>query len=140
MSMPDRLARIVDMFGGAPRDLRLQALFDYSKRVPPVPDHIDVSEMERVHECQTPFSLWTELDGDGRVRIWFAVPEESPTVRGYAGILHEGLDGERPQDILDVPTDFYLQLGLSDVVSPLRLRGMGAIISRLRSQVAALAA
>jgi len=136
--MPERLQRIVDLFAGAPRDLRLQALFDYSKRVPPVPEHIDQSHMERVHECQTPFALWAELDEEGRVRIAFAVPEEAPTVRGYAGILHEGLDGETPKAIMDVPPDFYLLLGLSDVVSPLRLRGMGAIITRLRSQVATL--
>jgi cysteine desulfuration protein SufE len=140
MSLPPRLDRIVGMFAGAPRELRLQALFDYSKRVPPLPDHLATEEMEPVHECQTPFSLHARLDDEGLVRLAFSVPEEAPTVRGYAGILYEGLDGETPEAILAVPADFYLDLGLSDVVSPLRLRGMGAIIGRLRAQVAALAA
>ncbi len=140
MSLPDRLAHIVRLFESAPRELRLQALFDYSKRVPPLPDHIDASEMEPVPECQTPFSLWTELDDEGRVQLYFAVPEEAPTVRGYAGILHEGLSGETPDAILAVPSDFYDELGLAEVVSPLRLRGMGAILTRLRHQVAQLAA
>lgn len=140
MSMPNRLARIVDLFAGAPQELRLQALFDYSKRVPPIPDDLDTSEMEQVPECQTPFALWSRLDDDGLVRLVFAVPAEAPTVRGYAGILYEGLDGETPAAILEVPPDFYMKLGLSDVVSPLRLRGMGAIVARLRNQVAALAA
>lgn len=140
MSMPNRLSRIVELFAGAPPELRLQALFDYSKRVPPVPDGLDTSEMEAVPECQTPFALWTRLDDEGLVRLVFAVPEEAPTVRGYAGILYEGLDGETPNAILEVPPDFYTQLGLRDVVSPLRLRGMGAIVTRLRHQVAQLAA
>jgi cysteine desulfuration protein SufE len=34
-----------------------------------------------------------------------------------------------------VPTDFYATMGLDSVVSPLRLRGMGAILSRLKAQV-----
>ncbi len=140
MSMPNRLSHIVELFAGAPPELRLQALFDYSKRVPPVPDDLDTSEMETVPECQTPFALWTRLDDEGLVRLVFAVPEEAPTVRGYAGILYEGLDGETPTAILEVPPDFYTQLGLRDVVSPLRLRGMGAIVTRLRHQVEQLAA
>lgn len=138
--MPERLAHIVRLFESAPRELRLQALFDYSKRVPPLPGHIDAGDMESVPECQTPFALWTELDDAGRVQLYFVVPEESPTVRGYAGILHEGLSGETPDAILGVPADFYYQLGLADVVSPLRLRGMGAILTRLRHQVSQLAA
>ena len=38
-------------------------------------------------------------------------------------------------DVLAVPDDFYQGMGLDDVVSPLRLRGMGAILARLKRQV-----
>jgi cysteine desulfuration protein SufE len=139
VSVPARLQRIVDMFSGAPRELRLQALFDYSKRIPELPEDVDTSSMERVPECQTQFFLQTRLD-DGKVRLMFAAPDEAPTVRGYAGILYEGLDGETPETVLAVPRDFYLSMGLSDVVSPLRLRGMDAILFRLQAQVARLTA
>ena len=140
MSVPARLQRIVDMFAGAPKELRLQALFDYSKRVPPLPPGVETSSMEQVPECQTQFFLQTSLDDDGVVRLAFDVPAEAPTVRGYAGILHEGLDGEPPEVVLGVPRDFYLDMGLSEVVSPLRLRGMDAILFRLQAQVARLTA
>jgi len=62
------LQRIVDLFAGAPKELRAQALLEYSRKVPPLPErlagHRDL--MEAVPECQTPFFLLTELDDEGK--------------------------------------------------------------------------
>jgi cysteine desulfuration protein SufE len=137
MSLPDALAKVVDRFARAPKDLRVQALLQYARRVPPLPERFtaDRSALERVHECQTPFFLATEVDPDGRVHLFFDAPPESPTVRGFAGILREGLEGKPWQAVLGVPPDFYSGMGLEAVVSPLRMRGMGAILARLQRQV-----
>ncbi|MDF1598020.1 MAG: SufE family protein [Acidimicrobiia bacterium] len=141
MSLPIRLQRIVELFRSAPKDIRIQALLDYSQRVPPLPPRLaDDPGLEQVHECQTRFFMATELSDDGTVQIYFDCPPESPTVRGYAGILLEGLNGESPDAILSVPDDFYRGIGLEEVVTPQRLRGMGAIVARLKRQVADLAA
>ncbi|MGH8926866.1 MAG: SufE family protein [Acidimicrobiia bacterium] len=141
MALPERLAQIVEIFKGSPKDFRVEALLDFSKRLPPLP--ADLAEhrekLEEVPECQTPFFLATSVE-DGHVRLFFDAPPQSPTVRGYAGILAAGLDGESPQSILDVDNDFYLDMGLEEVVTPLRLRGMGAILARLKRQVAEQAA
>ena len=56
-------------------------------------------------------------------------------MRGFAGILFSGLEGEHWRTVLDVPPDFYGPMGLDVVVSPLRLRGMSAILARLQRQV-----
>jgi cysteine desulfuration protein SufE len=135
--MPARLQSIVDQFAAAPRELRVQALLDYSRRVPPLPADLAANRdrLEQVHECQTPFFLATEIDSDGAVHLFFDCPPEAPTVRGFAGILREGLEGESWEAILAVRPDFYSAMGLQEVVSVLRLRGMGAILARLKRQI-----
>ena len=137
MSIPPKLAKVVDRFERAPKELRVQALLQYAKKVPPLPDDMleDRSALEQVHECQTPFFLASTIDDEGAVHLFFDAPVESPTVRGFAGILWEGLEGAPWQEVLDVPPTFYTTMGLDAVVSPLRLRGMTAILGRLQRQV-----
>jgi len=127
------------MFSAAPNDLRIQALLDYSRRLPELPDRLIQSPelLEVVPECQSPFALIVEQEGDA-VHLYFRVPAEAPTVRGFASILHEALEGSPSQEILDVPNDFYLKMGLQEAVSSQRLNGMSAILHRIKAQVAAL--
>ena len=137
MAMPARLAEIVEEFADLPAELRLEALLDYSRRVPPLPERLagHRDAMEQVPECQTPFFLATELDDGDRVTIHFDAPPEAPTTRGFAGILSEGLNGATATEVLAVPNGFYTSLGLDRVISPLRLRGISAILGRLKRQV-----
>ena len=134
---PAPLQRIVDLFAGAPKDLRLQALLEYSRKVPPLPPALAANRdrMEPVPECQTPFFLASEVGEDGRVALHFDVPAESPTTRGFAGILSAGLNGATADEVLATPNDFYTAMGLAEVISSLRLRGMTAILARLKRQV-----
>lgn len=139
MSATEELQKIAQMFSDAPKQVRLQALLDYSRRLPDLPERLenDPDLLVDVPECQTPFALRVEPE-NGAVRIYFKVPAQAPTVRGYAGILHDALDGAHPEEILAVPNDFYQYMGLQEAVSGQRLRGMGAILARLKSEVQAL--
>jgi cysteine desulfuration protein SufE len=74
---------------------------------------------------------------DGTVTLNFDCPPQAPTTRGFAGILHAGVDGAHVDEVLAVPGDFHHGMGLAEVISPLRLRGMDAILFRLRRQLAA---
>lgn len=136
-ALPEKLQNIVSMFKSAPKPLRLQALLDYSKKLPNLPEkYVEHPEfMQPVPECTSPFFLVTEQDEQGGVHLHFKVPAEAPTVRGYAGILHEALDGASRETILSVPDDFYLNMGLTELITPMRLRGMGAILRRLKADV-----
>ena len=134
--LPAKLQDIVELFAAAPRELRLQALLDYARRVPEPARHLIGSDaFEDVPECQTPFALAIELDADGGVHLHFDAPAEAPTVRGYAGILREGLDGATADEVQRVPLDFYMDMGLIELVTPLRLRGMEAILARIKSRL-----
>ncbi len=139
MSLPPKLQRVVDRFASAPRELKGQALLRYGSQVPPLPPeyahHRD--RLSPVHECQTPFFLATELDEEGKVHLFFDCPPEAPTVRGFAGILMEGLEGEHHSVVMEVPTTFYVDMGLEEVVSPMRLRGIRSILAAIRRNLRA---
>lgn len=134
--LPPKLASIVEMFRGMPKGMRLNALLDYAKRLPETPQkYLDHPEFMRpVPECTSPFFLVVEQE-EGRVTLFFKVPEEAPTVRGYASVLKEGLDGETIETILAVPDQFYMDMGLSELITPLRMRGMGAILGRIKNEL-----
>jgi len=88
-----------------------------------------------VPECQTPLFLAVEVDADGVVHLFFDAPREAPTTRGFAGILHAALDGLSAEEVLETPGEFPSRLGLLDLVSPLRLRGMASMLGRIKRQV-----
>ncbi|MGW0045601.1 SufE family protein [Rhodococcus sp. NPDC003348] len=132
MSLPEPLAEIVDDFAAVSGQEKLQLLLEFSRELPPLPAELEQAAMEPVPECQSPLFLSVDADDPEHVRLHFSAPPEAPTTRGFASILHQGLDGQSAQAILDVPGDFYSALGLADSVSPLRLRGMSAMLTRIK--------
>jgi cysteine desulfuration protein SufE len=135
--IPDALAEIVEDFASVGPSDRLQLLLDLSSELPALPEPYatERDRMEPVPECQSPVFLAVELDDDRRVHLFFDAPPEAPTTRGFAGILREGLEGATADEVLAVPDDFYVRLGLAEAVSVLRLRGMAAMLARIKRQV-----
>jgi cysteine desulfuration protein SufE len=88
-----------------------------------------------VPECQTPLFLHVDASNPDRVRLHFSAPAESPTTRGFASILATGLDEQPAAAILAVPEDFYADLGLAALISPLRLRGLSAMLARIKRRL-----
>ncbi|OZD03768.1 cysteine desulfuration protein SufE [Rhodococcus sp. 06-235-1A] len=131
-SLPESLSEIVEDFAAVEGQDKLQLLLEFSRELPPLPEHLAQDAMEPVPECQSPLFLSVEAGDPARIRLYFSAPPEAPTTRGFASILAQGLDGLSAQEILDVPDDFYSALGLSDAVSPLRLRGMSAMLARIK--------
>ena len=135
-----RLQEIADDFTSMEDKDRLQLLLEFSQELPALPERYAAhrDRMEPVPECQTPLFLAVEVEPDeakGIVRLFFDAPAEAPTTRGFASILHAGLDGLSADEVLDTPAEFSSRLGLADLVSPLRLRGMAAMLARIKRQV-----
>ncbi len=134
--LPAPLAEIRDDFLALGQRDRLQLLLEFSNELPGLPEryseHPDL--LERVEECQSPVYIFVEVE-DGVVRMHATAPAEAPTTRGFASILAQGLTGLTPEQVLDVPADYPHTLGLTEAVSPLRIRGMTAMLGRIKRQV-----
>lgn len=136
---PPILQEIMDDFQDMYEPERLELLLEFSDNLPEPPQryagHED--EMEQVTECQTPLFLALEYteEQNPEVTIVISAPPESPTTRGFAGVLIEGLSGQRASTILSVPEDVPNELGLTKALTPLRLRGMSALLGRIKRNI-----
>ena len=137
VALHPRLQEIADDFVAMPGQDRLQLLLEFSQELPGLPDRYAEHPglLEPVPECQSPLFLAVEVDQDSTVHLFFQAPQEAPTTRGFAAILHAGLDGLTADEVLATPAEFSSQLGLQDLVSPLRLRGMAAMLARIKRQI-----
>jgi len=135
--LPAQLAQIQEDFHALAVRERLQLLLEFSNELPALPeryaDHPDL--LERVEECQSPVFIFVEVDDDNVVQMFASAPKEAPTTRGFASILAQGLGGLTVDEVLAVPDDYPNDLGLTEAVSPLRIRGMTALLARAKRQV-----
>ena len=132
--LPEKLQAIIDDFAVLEGPEKLEYLMELSEQLPPLPDWLLArrDEMDLVHECMTTVFVHATRDEDGRLTFYLDVPHESPTVRGYATILQQGLAGVTLPELLAVPTEFYLGMGLQQVLSGQRLTGIGAILAHIK--------
>lgn len=137
MTVPAALAEVVGEFQEVTGQDKLQLLLEFANELPALPAHLEEAAMEPVPECQSPLFLDVDATDRDHVRLYFSAPAEAPTTRGFAAILAAGLDGQSAADIIAVPDDFYAELGLAALISPLRLRGMSAMLARIKRRLRA---
>jgi cysteine desulfuration protein SufE len=145
-ALPQSLAEIRDDFLALSQNDRLQLLLEFSDELPALPPRLrgHEDELERVEECQSPVFITVTVGEDGDapdvVAMHATAPREAPTTRGFASILAQGLSGLTVEQVLAVPADYPLTIGLSEAVSPLRIRGMVGMLGRVQRQVRAAVA
>jgi cysteine desulfuration protein SufE len=127
---------IVDAFNEVPVSSKLELLLEYANSLPALPErYVDHPELlERVEECQSPVYLFVEVE-NGKANIFLTAPAEAPTTRGFASLLQLALDGQNIDTINTFSDQFIQDLKLSDLVSPLRIRGMHGMLTRIKRQV-----
>lgn len=131
--IPPKLNTIIQDFAACVGQEKLEYLLDFAEQFPELPTwlHGKRKEMDEVPECMTPVFIHTVCEL-GRLTYYFDVPPESPTVRGFASLLSEGVNGSSPLEVLAIPTDFYRQMGLQQVLSIQRLNGLSAILAHMK--------
>jgi len=132
VTMPGPLAEVVSDFKDVAGQDKLKLLLEFADELPPLPGDLEEAAMEPVPECQSPVFLHVDAGDRADVRLFFSAPAQAPTTRGFASILATGLDHQPADEILAVPDDFYSDLGLAALISPLRLRGMSAMLARIK--------
>ena len=131
--IPPRLNEIIEDFQFCEGREKLELLLEFSEKMPPLPEWLEEQhdQMDKVEECMTPVFVHAEQK-DNRMSFYFDVPPESPTIRGYAALLSEGLSGATPEEILQVPGDFFQEMGLHQVLTSQRLQGISAILAHMK--------
>ena len=128
---------ILEAFQEVPVNHRLELLLEFSESLPELPsryqEHPEL--LERVEECQSPVYLFVELATDQTVNVFLTAPDEAPTTKGFASLLHSSLDGETATSVLSFDESFVDKLGLTDLVSQLRIRGLHGMLARIKRQV-----
>lgn len=132
-ALPPRLKEIVEDFALCEGREKLELLIQYAESLPPLPRWLEEQRgrMESIPECMTAVFVFTKVE-NGRMDFFFDVPEEAPTVRGYAALMAQGLQGAAPEEVLAIPSDFYLRMGLQDVLSMQRMNGIAAIVAHVK--------
>lgn len=132
-NIPVPLGSIIDDFKWCEGREKLELLLQFSERMPPLPEWlIDHHEkMDEVSECMTPVFVYA-VSQDNKMTFYFDIPPQSPTVRGFATILGEGLHGATPEEVLKLPADFYQEMGLHQVLTHQRLNGISAILTHIK--------
>jgi cysteine desulfuration protein SufE len=133
-----RLDDIIAEFDGLDYQERLELLLDFAERLPELPEKYRAERdagFGRVPECMTPVFMWIDVN-DGRVQILADVAPEAPTVKGFMSVLVEAWNGVTPAEIAAAPPDILKQMGLADKLGMTRLRGLNAMVQRIRREVA----
>ena len=134
MPLPPKLQEIVDDFASMTREEKVETLVAYSESLPPLPDRLKEQrdKMDPVPECMTPVFLHGEKEADGGLTFYFDIPPQSPTVRGLASILANGLNGSMPEEILSIPVDFFLPMKLQETISQQRINGFMGVLAHMK--------
>jgi cysteine desulfuration protein SufE len=130
---PDALHDMLVTFREASPAQRLDLLVAYAELLPELPAALQQARdtMEQVDECATPVFLSAQLR-EGTVHYAIDVPRDAPTMRGFAGLLHASLNGATPAAIAATPDDLCQQLGLQQALGALRVRGLTALLMRMK--------
>lgn len=137
-ALPGRLNEIVEDFAFSDSREKIEMLVDFAQRMPLLPEWLaeNRDQMDFVHECMTPVYVEAVAkdtpDNNKNLTFYFDIPAESPTVRGFAAIMSEGLQDATPEEVLHIPADFYLRMGLHQVLTQQRLNGISAILAHMK--------
>ena len=108
---PPKLEKIIGLFEMLPPAEVRASLISYAQRVkkfaPPEGVEMDLESIRKDAECEDTVGVFLKFDDAGRVAFYITTGEHVQTLtNALACILCEGLSGEEPETVLELPADF----------------------------------
>ena len=136
--MSTKLDVIIDAFASTDPEERLELLLDYASRMPPLPEEykpLRDKGMYLFRECQSPVFIKVEVKED-TVLLRADAPPETPTPRGFISIMKEAFENGSPEAVVQAPDNILSLLQLERVLGMQRRRGLSALYSYIKTEVA----
>ncbi|MEO5580487.1 MAG: SufE family protein [Gemmatimonadaceae bacterium] len=140
-ALPPSIDRVLRLFRSMGREEKMQALVQYSRKLPPLPERF--RDLDRtnftVPECQTRVDIIPELV-DGKMYFHADLNvRQSPTIAAVLAIVFGAVNGQPPDSTLAIPLDFVRTL-MESIGLGAREVGLNAMIGRLKRHAAEAAA
>ncbi|MBN1300358.1 MAG: SufE family protein [Melioribacteraceae bacterium] len=136
---PQKLQAIVDEINSTfDRNERIQFLIEYSEKYEKVSEEIankPYPEENRVEYCESDAYVWTAVDQNKRVQLYFAVENPSGiSAKALAAILSESLNGEKAETVFTVNSDIVFDL-FGNELSMGKNLGLTGIVNKIKHQL-----
>jgi cysteine desulfuration protein SufE len=63
------------------------------------------------------------------------VPRQSPAVRGLVTLVVQGLEGASASEVLSIPDDLLVPLGLHEALGMTRRQGLRGLVAHIKREV-----
>lgn len=132
-AIPPSIERVLKLFRSLPREEKMQALVQYSKKLEPIPERF--KELDRgdftVPECQTRVDIFPEYAG-GKLHFYADLDaRRSPTIAAFLAILFSAINDHPPSTTLAIPSDF-VRIVMESIGLGTREVGLNAMVTRLK--------
>ena len=109
---------------------KYQYLIDLGRNVPKMDEKLKVDE-NKLKGCQSIVYFSSSLNNDGSIN--FIANSDAAIVQGLIALMLKVYSGRKPQEILDIDTNFLKQIGLDEHLSPTRKNGLSSLISSIKN-------
>jgi len=109
---------------------KYQYLIDLGRNVPKMDEKLKVDE-NKLKGCQSVVYFSNSVNNDGSIN--FIANSDAAIVQGLIALMLKVYSGRKPQEILDIDTNFLEQIGLGEHLSPTRKNGLSSLISSIKN-------
>ena len=107
---------------------RYEYIIELGKSLPIIDEQYKLDE-NLIKGCQSKVWMHSEIDGD---IIKFTADSDAILTKGIVALLLRVFSDQKPQDILDVDTNFIDEIGLKEHLSPTRANGLVSMVKQIK--------